>query len=443
MENLSKKTSSQKSDELEVVNSNVAGIDIGSTENWVSVSPNVCQENIRCFGSYTEDLYQIADWLEKCSVKSVVMESTGIYWVPLYEVLEEKKIGVLLCNASYAKNLPGRKKTDKYDCDWLRKLHSYGMLNSSFIPEKSIRELKSVVRYREKLTKDKNIHIQRMQKALTLMNFYLHKVISDITGKTGLLIINAIINGQTDPYELLKYKDPGIKTSEEEIIKALKGSIKREHVFLLKRSLEYYNFVLNQISLCDSEISTMLSDFEVLPFEKFTPKKKTKKIAKRLELTKVTGVDLCEIPGIDVLSLEKLLSETGLDMSKWENSKHFTSWIGLSPNNKITGGKVFQNKTNRVKSKVSEVFRMCASAVKNSKNHLGEFYRRKKAQKGEIKAIVATARKIAVYYYTILKTKTPYNDLGEEHYKQKEIERFIKALTSKAKKFGLNVNISM
>jgi len=265
-----------KDESLKVINENVAGIDIGSLENWVSVSPNVRTDNVMKFGAFANDLYKIAKWLKECNVESVIMESTGIYWVPLFEVLESYKFEVFLCNASYAKNLPGRKKTDKYDCDWLRKLHSYGMLNSSFIPEKSIRELKVITRYRDNLTKELNIHIQRMQKSLTLMNFYLPKVVSNIMGKTGLEIIKSIIKGETNPEKLVMFRDPGIKASKEEMIKALKGNIEQEHLFVLKSSLELYIFTKKQIEECDSNIDKLFSKFYKVTSKPLTVKKNKK-----------------------------------------------------------------------------------------------------------------------------------------------------------------------
>ena len=255
-------TSDKNSEVLSIIHSNVAGIDIGSKENWVSVSPEICKDNIRQFGSYTEDLINIANWLVECKVTSVVIESTGIYWVPLYEILEKYNIEINLCNANYAKNLPGRKKTDKYDCDWLRKLHSYGMLSSSFIPEKSIREIKTIARYRNKLTQENNRNILRIQKSLTLMNFYLHLVVSDIKGQTGMAIIHAILNGESDPEKLVTLRNKRIKTSKEEMIKALKGNIQFEHLFIMKRAVESYEFICTQIEQCNSAISNLFSHLQ-------------------------------------------------------------------------------------------------------------------------------------------------------------------------------------
>ena len=251
-----------KEEELKLVNAHAAGIDIGSGEHWVSVHSSFCDNNIRKFGVYTSDLLEIADWLKECEVTSVIMESTGIYWIPLYEVLESKGFQLNLCNAKHAKNVPGRKKTDLIDCDWLRKLHSYGMLSASFIPTKNIREVKVLMRHRGKLVQQSSRHIQHMQKSLTLMNFYLQKVVTDITGLTGMKIIKSIISGEIDPKKLVKHRHKRIKKSKEEMIKALEGNIQFEQMFILKQAVESYEFILKQIEDIDSAIDDLLSQMD-------------------------------------------------------------------------------------------------------------------------------------------------------------------------------------
>jgi len=434
------KSSDIKSEDLNQINRNVAGIDIGSRENWVSVSPDICENNIRTFGEYTEDLKQIADWLIECKVESVVMESTGIYWVPLYEILEANNIKVNLCNANYAKNLPGRKKTDKHDCDWLRKLHSYGMLNPSFIPDKAIREIKAITRYRSKLSYESKMHVLRIQKSLTLMNFHLHHVVSDITGKTGMNIINAILRGESDPKKLVLYRDIRIKKSKEEMIKALEGNIQFEHIFIMRTSLDSYNFICNKIEECDATISDLYSQLDIEHVSDSDQIKKILKSKEKYELFKnIIKVNLIEIPGIDILSLENLIAETGIDMDKWKDSKHFASWVGLAPNNQITGGKTFSNSTKKINSRIKQILRNCAGSLRNSKSFLGDFFRRNIAKIGYKQAITATARKLAVIYYTMIKDKTEFKDLGENYFSEMNKEKVVNKLKKRAEKLGYQI----
>lgn len=249
-------------EELSLVHPYAAGIDIGSRKHWVSVSPLSCQNHIRNFGVYTSDLNQIADWLSECHVRTVIMESTGVYWIPLYEILESRGFDLNLCNAKHSKNVPGRPKTDKDDCEWLRKLHSYGLLSASFIPAKNTRELKVLMRHRENLIRQRSRHIQHMQKALTLMNFYLDKVVSDITGVTGMKIIKSILSGEMDPAKLVEYRDRGIKKSKEEMMKSLEGHIQFEQIFILKQAVKSYEFLSHQIEDLDAAIDDILSQLD-------------------------------------------------------------------------------------------------------------------------------------------------------------------------------------
>ncbi len=427
------------SNEISVINHHSAGIDIGSKENWVSVSPTICEDHIRKFGSYTCDLNAIADWLTSCKVTTVAMESTGIYWIPLYEILESRGFKLSLCNAKHVKNAPGRKKTDKFDCDWLRKLHSYGLLTPSFIPEKNIREIKVLTRYRDKLVKENNIHIQHMQKALTLMNFYLHQVISDITGKTGMSIIKAILSGETNPEVLVSYKKKGIKKSNEEIIKALSGSLQFEQLYILKQAVNFYEFFLSKIEETDSQINNLFLLMSQPIDEDNISIEENDSNDINHNIVQAIGVDLCEIPGLNILSVEKLIGETGFDMSKWKNSKNFTSWLGLSPNHRITGGTVFQNSTNKVQSNAASIFRQCATTLRNSHSYLGAFFRKKMAQIGYQKAITATSRKIAVIYYTMIRYKKSYSELGENFYEELNRKKMEDNFKKLAKKLGYEI----
>ena len=434
-----------KIDELNVINPKAAGIDIGSGEHWVCVPESSSKDNIRKFGTFTFALLEMANWLSECGVTTVAMESTGIYWIPLYEVLESRGFEVNLCNAKHAKNVPGRAKTDRCDCSWLKKLHTYGLLSASFIPPANIRELKSLMRHRENLVRESSRHIQHMQKALTSMNVLLHKVVKDITGKTGMQIIRAILGGDTNPRELVKYRHPSIKASDEEVVQALEGNYRFEHLFILKQAVESYDFVIKQIAEFDSCIDILLSQMDKKEDNKKNPVPKTKRPANvsyssQVLLYEIFGVDLLQIPGLSALSIRKLIGEIGLDMNRWKNSKYFTSWLGLSPNRKISGGKVLSEKTNKVQSRAACIFRMSASTLWKSNTYLGGFLRRKKSQIGSAKALTATARKIAVIVYTMVKEKVSYQELGAEYYEQKYKDRSVKRLLRQAKRLGFSLN---
>lgn len=434
-----------KVDELMVVNPNSAGVDIGSGEHWVCVPESSCEENIRKFGTYTSDLKKIADWLYECGVTTVAMESTGVYWIALYEVLESRDFEVNLCNAKHAKNVPGRTKTDRADCGWLKKLHTYGLLSASFIPPASIRELKVLMRHRENLIRQSSRHIQHMQKALTFMNVLLHKVVKDITGVTGMKIIRAILSGETNPRKLVKYRHKTIKAGEEEMVKALEGNYRFEHLFILKQAVESYDFVIQQIAEFDSTIDDLFSQLDKQEDNEKTPVPKAKRpsgvsYSEQVQLYEIFGVDLLQIPGLGALSIRKLIGEIGLDMNRWRSSKYFTSWLGLSPNRKVSGGKVLSEKTNQVQSRAACIFRMSASTLWKSNTYLGGFLRRKKSQIGSAKALTATARKMAVILYTMVKEKISYQELGAEYYDQKYKERSVKRLMRQARKLGFSLD---
>ncbi len=438
----------KKSADLEkllIVNPCAAGIDIGSGEHWICVPKSCSERNIRQFGTYTSDLKDIADWLSECGTTTVIMESTGVYWIPLYEVLEARGFEVNICNAKHAKNVPGRTKTDRYDCQWLQKLHTYGLLASSFIPTGNIRELKVLMRHRDNLIKQSSRHIQHMQKALTHMNVLLHKVVTDITGDTGMNIIRAILSGETRSGELVKYRHKRVKKSEEEMLKALEGNYRYEQLFILKQAFESYDFVIKQIAEIDSTIDDLFSQMDKQEDNKKNPVSKTKKSHKvnysqQVQLYEVTGVDLVHVPGLNPLSIQKLIGETGLDMSCWKTLKHFTSWLGLSPNREISGGKLLSNKTKKVQSRAAAIFRMSASTLRTSNTYLGCFLRKKRAQIGKAKALTATARKIAVIYYIMMRDKIPYQELGAEYFDQKYKQRAISRLKRQAKRFGFSLS---
>jgi transposase len=437
-----------KLDSLKQLNLNAAGLDIGSEEIWVCVPEGRDEEAVRVFPSFTPDLYALADWLAACGVETVAMESTGVYWIPIYEILEARGFEVYLVNARHIKNVPG-KKTDVLDCQWIQQLHTYGLLQASFRPEKEMVALRSYIRHRDNLIRYRSDHIQHMQKALHLMNVLLPKVVTDITGKTGMKIIRAIVGGEHDPVKLAQYRDFRCKSSEEEIAKALTGNYRSEHLFSLKQALELYDFYNQQIKACDIEIELKYAAFKpVIDVETkpLPPRSKKKRSSKnepdfelRATLYQICGVDLTAIDGLNTLTVQQILSETGTDMSKFPTVKHFTSWLTLAPHNDISGGKVLSSKTKKSNNRAAQAFRMAAQGVSRSDSALGAFYRKMRAKEGGPKAITATAHKIARIFYFMLKHKQEYVDPGQTHYEQKYQERSIKNLKRKAKALGMEL----
>lgn len=393
-----------------MINKDAAGIDIGSGEHWVAVPEDRDEEPVRCFGCFTADLHAMARWLKECGVTTVAMESTGVYWIPCYQILEEHGFEVKLVNARHVKNVPGR-KSDVSDCQWLQRLHTYGLLSGSFRPDDQICVLRSYWRHRSNLVRYASDHIQHMQKALTQMNLHLHKVLSNVTGVTGMNIIRAIISGERDPEKLALMRERGVKNTPEAIAKALEGDYRQEHLFALKQAVELYDFYHRQIEACDREIERYLHTFEakVDPVQNPLPKQKRKKemryqsfVDLRTELYRVSGIDFTQIPGLDVVTVQTILSEIGLDPGKFPTEKRFASWLGLCPNNRITGGQVKSTKTRKTANRAANAFRMAAQSVANSNTGLGGFYRRIRARLGAPKAITATAHKLARIFYLSL-----------------------------------------
>jgi transposase len=435
---------------LTMINPNAAGIDVASEEMWVCVPEDRAEDHVRKFGAFTDDLYAIADWLKACGVTSVAMESTGIYWIPLYQVLAERGFEVCLVNARQLKNVSGRPKTDRLDCRWLQRLHSYGLLMASFRPDDEICHLRSLLRHRDNVIRQSTTHIQHMQKALHQMNVLLDKVISDITGVTGLAIMQKILDGERNPVKLATLRNPHIKSSEEEIAKALKGDYRDEHVFVLRQAYNGYQFAQRQIRECDRAVETWLQRTEKaidvnehpLPESTLARKKPLKNEppeATRSYLYAIYGLDLTQIPGFQASSIQTLLSEVGRDMTKWKTEKHFTSWLGLCPNLKRSGGKDQRSHTRKVQSRAAAVFRLAASSLKNSKAYLGAFYRRMRGRIGPAKALTATARKLAVIFYKMVRYRTPYNELGEDYYYKQQEQRQLKRLKKQAKLLGYDL----
>ena len=446
-----KSTAKSKADPfaaLPPLNLNAAGIDVGNAAHCVAVPPDRDPQPVRTFGSFTTDLQRMAQWLKDCGIETVVMESTGVYWIPLYDILETSGFTVFLTNARYVKSLPGR-KTDVLDCQWLQKLHTFGLLNNSFRPPDQIRVLRSYLRQRETLVAEAGTCIQRMQKALTEMNVQLANVISDISGVTGLAIIRAIIRGEHKPEELLKLKDPRIQATDEQIVESLKGTWRPEQLFVLRQSLELYDVYQEKIGDCDSCIRALLQTFDsqVDPDAKPLPKPKRGKkphgnapnFDLRTELYRISGTDLTRIDGIDVVTAQVLISEIGLDMNPWPTEKRFASWLGLCPDNRISGGKILKRSTRHVVNRATTALRMAASTLVRSKSALGSNYRRFQARLGPAKAITAMAHKLARLVYRMLRYGSQYVDKGMQHYETKYRQQRISWLIKQCAEFKMKL----
>ena len=436
-------------DTLGIVHPNAAGIDIGSREIWVAIPPDRAEETVRCFGTFTSDLHALADWLVEHRIDTVAMESTGVYWIPLFELLEARGLRVFLVNARYVKHVPGR-KSDVLDCQWLQKLHSLGLLTGSFRPDAEMVGLRTYLRHRAELIQHRAPHILHMQKALQQMNLQLHHVLSDITGVTGVQILRAIVAGERDPKVLASFRQPGCKADEATIVKALTGSWREEYLFTLKQSLELFDFFTTQINACDTEIERQFSAIkprwdapEELPqLPPIKPNSRTKNKpaeSTRQHLFRIVGVDLTAVTGLSASLAQTILSEIGTDMSKWPDVKHFTSWLGLAPHNDISGGKVLRSRTFKTDNRAGQAFRQAAASVTRSDSAFGAFFRRKRAQLGPAQALVATAHKIARTVYFMLKYKVPFEDIGAEGYETQQRERELVYLQRKAAKLGFDL----
>ncbi len=439
----------QEAESLPLINPNAAGIDIGSERHWVSVPAGRDTETVRSFGCFTADLHRMADWLKQCNVQTVAMESTGVYWIPIFQILETRGFQVKLVNAHHVKTVPGR-KSDVMDCQWLQQLHSYGLLSGSFRPEDQVCVFRSYIRQRDNLIKSASTHVLRMQKALTQMNLQLHKVISDITGVTGLAIIRAIVAGERNPDVLAAKRDGRVKSSTAEIAAALTGDYRAEHIFVLQQELQLYDFYQTQIAACDAEIEKCLASFtskvDINSSPPPQPKRRRSKTSKaapqfdlRTHLFRISGVDFTQIDGFDVLTVQTILSEVGLDPSGFPTVKHFCSWLGLCPGSRITGGKVKSSQTRRVVNRVANALRMAAQTLSRSQSALGAFYRRMRSRLGAPKAITATAHKLARIFYQMWTQGSDYRDLGVDYYEQKYHERIVTNLKRKAQALGFDL----
>lgn len=409
-----KKQQSYATKSIPVINPYAAGIDIGATEIYVAVPSDQDPQPIKVFETFTKDLQNLVKWLEQCSIKTVAMESTGVYWIPLFQMLEKAGFEVYLVNARHIKNVPG-KKTDVMDCQWIQYLHAVGLLRSSFRPTAETCAVRSILRHRDNLIRIAGSHIQHIQKSLTQMNLQLHNVISDITGVTGLRILDAILEGERDPQVLSKLRDKRMKVSEKIIAKSLEGDYYREHLFTLRQALETYRHYQKLILGCDNEIMKMLKDIDNDKESTNTEQEEVKQEESKPfnlnnELTRVIGVDLTTIPGIGTNIAQTLFSEIGNNLSSFRTAKHFASWLGLCPDNRISGGRVLSAKTRKVKNRAAYGLRMAALTAGRGYTAIGEYFRRMKFRFGAPKAITATAHKLARIIFAMLKTRKVYSD---------------------------------
>jgi len=421
-----------------------AGIDIGATMHVAAVGPEQDPEPVRGFGTFTGDLHRLADWFKHCGVRTVAMESTGVYWIPIFEILDQRGFEVVLVNARDAKHVPGR-KTDISDAQWLQRLHEYGLLRASFQPKGEIAILRSYLRQRERLLDYAASHIQHMQKALTQMNLQLHHVVTDVTGATGMTIIRAIIAGERNPETLASLRDRHCRASVETISKALVGNDREEHVFALTQAVELYDTYQAKIVGCDARIEAILKRLQKAastPVSMPPPARSTKQQSNGLAfdvrgaLHGLLGCDLTQIHGLGPYLALKLVGECGTDLSAWPTAKHFASWLCLAPSNKISGGKVLSARTRRSGSRAAALLRLAAVAVGRTETALGAFYRRLSARVGKAKAVTATARKIATLFYNTLRHGMSYADPGASYYEERYRRRVLANLERRAKSFG-------
>lgn len=438
-----RKKGTKKTMPLAPVNRRAAGVDIGSTFHVVAVPPELDSEPVRSFRSFTADLHALADWLVRLGVTTVAMESTGIYWIPLLEILQARGLEVVLVNARDAKNVPGR-KTDVNDAQWIQQLHAYGLLRASFRPEGEIVALRAYLRHRERLLEYAASHVQHMQKALMQMNLQLHHVVADITGMTGMKILRDIVAGETDPEALAAHRDMRCKASVETIRDGLTGNYRPEHVFALRQALELYDFYQAKLSDCDAEIERVLRALPKRPTASLPARPRQRgKNEPRFEIRTVMaallGVDLTEIHGLGPYSVLRIFAECGSDMTRWPSAKHFTSWLTLAPGSKISGGKVLSAKTRRSANRATVLLRLAAVSVSRTATALGAFFRRLAARVGKAKAVTATARKIATVLYNTMRHGKAYVDPGASYYEERYRERALSNLRRRATAMGFTL----
>ena len=447
---------------LEVVHRNVAGIDVGNESHWVAVPPGCDPQPVREFGSWTADLLRLAEWLKSCGIKMVVLQSTGVFWIGVYDILEKAGFEVWLVNARDTKNLPGR-KSDIQESQWLMKLQTYGLLRNSFRPKEEIRRVRTLWRLRERHVQEAGRSIQHMQKALTTMNVQLANVISDISGRTGQMIIRAILKGERNPYELARLRDYRIQASEEEIARSLEGNWQPDVVFELQQAVDEYDFRQQQLRECDQQVQRylgMLPSHPTAPVkvvqppaantEALTPLEKDNKRRKQprknepdfnweAELERICGVNLRTLDGVDAMTIFTFVSELGADMSPWRSEDHLVSWLKLAPRRQVSGGKLIKHERSPVKNRVAEALRMAASTLERSQSYLGARFRSLRVRLGPGKTIKAMAAHLARLIYRMLKHGQAWVDRGAQEFEKKRQERETHSLQRRAAALGFRL----
>jgi transposase len=428
---------------LELTHPNAAGIDIGSASHFVAVPADRDDEPVREFASFTADLHRLADWLRDCGVDTVAMESTGVYWIPLFELLDARGFTVLLVNARHVKNVSGR-KSDVLDCQWLQQLMSYGLLRGAFRPDDQVCVLRALARQRSTLLKTQARSVQHMQKALVQMNIQLANVIADVAGASGQAILRAIVAGERNPYVLAGLKNSRVRASDEEIARSLQGTWRDEHLFALRQALDAFDFCGGQLQQCDEEIEAQLQRLHITEVEPDKGKKRSKarnapKFDLRTRLFQMCGVDLTRIDGIDVTTALVVVSEIGTDMGRFPSDKHFASWLGMCPGTKITGGKVMSGKTKRCANRAAQALRLAAAALRTSQSALGAYFRRMCARMDKAKAVTAAAHKLARLIYSMLTKGEEYTDQGQAYYEERYRQRVLHNLNRRAQQLGMTL----
>jgi transposase len=432
-------------DALERLHPHAAGIDCGAAEHFVAVPPDRDDTPVRSFPTFTADLERLADWLTACRVTHVAMEATGVYWIPIFEILEARGFQVILVNARHVKNLPGR-KSDVSDCEWLRDLHILGLLRGSFRPANDIVALRGYLRHRATLIESTGALVQRMQKALVQMNLQLPLVVSDITGVTGLRILRDIVAGQRDPHHLAQHRDARCRASEADLVAALTGNYRAEHLFVLQQNLELFDMYQQQLTACDAAIHAHLASLTTTPTRtiaplpparrRHTPQANEPRFDLRTPLHQLTGADLSQIDGIGPYTALRLLAEIGTDMTRWPTEKHFTSWLTLAPQNQVSGGRLLSSRTQRSANRAAAILRLAAMTLGRTQTALGAFYRRLAYRVGKAKAVTATARKLAILIYRILKDGRAYADPGADAYDAQHRTHVLRRIRQRAHNLG-------
>ena len=438
-----KKTQAPSEGQLSTINFAAAGIDIGATFHVVAVPADRDDRPVRTFRSFSGDLHALAEWLRAVGITTVAMESTSVYWIPVFEILEAYGFEVLLVNARTVKHVPGR-KTDVNDAQWLQQLHQHGLLRGSFRPRDEVVQLRAYLRHRERLVDYAASHVQHMQKALMQMNVQLHHVVSDITGVTGMRIIRAIVSGTQAPATLATYRDVRCAASEETIRAALTGNYRSEHVFVLRQALELYDVHQAKIAACDVEIEAALRTLNAdrvapdapLPAVRHAKSRNEPTFEVRSALYTLLGADLSQIHGFGPYTVLRLVAECGDDMTKWPTAKHFTSWLSLAPGNKISGGRLLSSKTRRSSNRAAALLRIGAVNIGRTQTALGAFYRRLAARVGKAKAVTTTARKLAILSYNALRFGMTYVDPGASYYEERYRQRVLHNLHRRARDLG-------